>query len=82
MEDILRELLFRARLMMPDKLSAERLVEAVLHHAISQAERGMITGDVKEHLLVLLEEEHRTRGSLYIHEQAASGLACASRSTP
>ena len=66
MEEILWEMILSARLMMPDDSSAERLVEGVLHQAIFQAENDLLTGDVREHLRMLLNEEYRFRGNLYL----------------
>ena len=66
MEEILWEMILSARLMMPDHSSAERLVEGVLHQAIFQAENDLLTGDVREHLRMLLNEEYRFRGNLYL----------------
>lgn len=65
-EEILWEMILSARLMMPDHSSAERLVEGVLHQAIFQAENDMLTGDVGEHLRMLLNEEYRLHANLYL----------------
>lgn len=63
LENIVREMIFIARKMMPDQISAERLVEAVLHRAISQADNNAFEGDVGDRLKILLNEEYRLRAS-------------------
>ncbi|QDA36098.1 response regulator (plasmid) [Paracoccus liaowanqingii] len=66
-EDIVREMIKTARQMMPDHLSADRLVEGVLQRAIAQATSGTFTENSEEGLSRLLNEEYRCRAAQYLN---------------
>ncbi|TGN55599.1 response regulator [Paracoccus liaowanqingii] len=66
-EDIVREMIKTARQMMPDHLSADRLVEGALQQAIAQATNGTFTENIKEGLSRLLNEEYRFRAAQYLN---------------
>ena len=58
--DILLDMLAYARLTMPDKHSAERLVEAAMKTAIQQIEQGKVEPDLRTMLVGLLKREAGT----------------------
>jgi len=60
-ESVVREMLVQARRMMPDKASAERLVEAALKVAIETTERDDSPHKLKSWLMELLTREFQTR---------------------
>ena len=60
-------LLQRARYLLPDTASAERLVEATLLRAIAETEAGAPGERISAFLLSLLEDEFRQRGRLYLN---------------
>lgn len=65
-ETIVLDMIRRARGIMPDKASADRLVEAALLRAIAETRECGMDNDVRARLMDLLEDEHRQRGRLYL----------------
>lgn len=67
-EAVVIEMLCRARDMMPDEASAERLVEGALMRAITEAHQDEPKGDdIRARLFALLQDEYRQRGRLRLH---------------
>ncbi|WP_265502460.1 response regulator [Paracoccus beibuensis] len=64
---VVLKVLERARGMMPDGGSAERMVEAVLVEAIAEAERGRRPDDLRAWLMTLLDREFAQRGRMHLH---------------
>jgi DNA-binding LytR/AlgR family response regulator len=62
MEAVVIEMIRRARHLMPDEASADRLVEGALLQAIAKTGKGRMEGDVRAQLLTLLDNEYRQRG--------------------
>lgn len=67
MEVVVLHVLERARSIMPDEGSADRLVESVLVQAIKEAEQGGRPEDLRGWLMTLLDREHSQRGKLHLH---------------
>nr|CRY94422.1 hypothetical protein [uncultured prokaryote] len=59
MEAVVRDIIRRSRIIMPDLTSADRLVEAVLLRAIAESKEGPFQGDIRSRLMDMLTEEHR-----------------------
>lgn len=66
-ETIVIEMIRRARGIMPDQASADRLVEATLLRAIAETRESRMDGDIRARLLNLLDEEYRQRSKLHLH---------------
>lgn len=64
MEAIVIEMIRRARDLMPDEASADRIVERALLQAIAETKDGQMEGDIHARLLSLLDDEYRQRGKL------------------
>ena len=60
MESIVRDVIRRSCVLMPDRASADRLTEAVLMRAIVENSKGRLT-DLRLQLMGMLDEEHRLR---------------------
>lgn len=67
MEAVVMQVLDRARVISRDSDAAERMVEAVLHRAIAEAEKGGRPEDLQRWLMSLLEKEYMERGKLHMH---------------
>ncbi|WP_372013275.1 response regulator receiver protein [Tistrella mobilis] len=68
LEAVVSGLLQRARTLLPDPGAAERLVEATLRRAITEARSGRAgSPDPAAWLHAALEDEFRRRGRLYLH---------------
>lgn len=67
LDAVVIEMLRRARRLMPDESSAERLVEAVLLRAIAEAGARLQGPAMRPWLLSLLQDEHRQRGRIHLH---------------
>lgn len=65
-EAVVIEMMHRARRMMPDEASVERLVEGALIRAIREQGEGSAPQDVRGWLLHLLDSEHRERGCVHL----------------
>lgn len=65
-EMVVIEMMHLARSMMPDKASAERLVEAALVRAIREQGEGTVPPDARGWLLHLLNREHQERGRIHL----------------
>ena len=61
METVVRDVIRRSCVLMPDRASADRLTEAVLMRAIAENSKGRLT-DPRLQLMGMLDEEHRLRG--------------------
>ena len=61
MEAVVRDMIRRSCVLMPDRASAERLIEAVLLRAIAGNCKGQLM-DFRLQLMGMLDEEHRLRG--------------------
>ena len=67
-EAVVIEMICRAREMMPDEASAERLVEGALMRAITEAPQDEPKGDdIRARLFALFQDEYRQRGRLRLH---------------
>lgn len=64
---ITRDLLAEACRLMPDRPSAERLVEAALRAAIGKKQRGEGEADLRPWLSRLMEQEYRYRRRNHLH---------------
>lgn len=64
MEAIVIEMMRRARHLIPDKASADRLVEGALLRAIAETGQGRMEGDVRAQLLTFLDNEYCQRAKL------------------
>lgn len=60
METVVRDVIRRSSVLMPDRASADRLTEAVLLRAIAENTKGRLT-DLRLQLMGMLDEEHRLR---------------------
>ena len=60
METLVRDVIRRSCVLMPDRASADRLTEAVLMRAIVENSKGRLT-DLRLQLMNILDEEHRLR---------------------
>ncbi len=67
MEAIVLDMIHRACTLMPDRASADRLVEAALLRAIAETTRGRLRDDIQAQLMGLLDDEHRKRGKLFLN---------------
>lgn len=66
-EQVVAEVLRKARSRMRDAAAAERLVEAVLLRAIREQGRGAASTDLRGWLHHLLDVEHAERGRTHLH---------------
>lgn len=64
LEAIVIEMIRRARDLMPDAASADRIVEGALLRAIAETKDSRMEGDIRACLLSLLYDEYRQRGRL------------------
>lgn len=67
MEQIVLDMIRRSGGMMPDKASADRLVEAALLRAIAAKRRGGLPGDLRLQLMGLLDEEYLRHGRTHLN---------------
>jgi ActR/RegA family two-component response regulator len=67
MEATLLAMIHRSCALMPDRASADRLVETVLLRAIAERHDGRLGDNVHNRLLDMLNEEYRLRGKLFLH---------------
>ena len=65
-EIVVIEMLHRAREIMPDEPSVERMVEAVLLRAINEQAYGPVPRDLRGWLFHLLDIEYRERGKTHL----------------
>lgn len=66
METLVRDVIRRSSVLMPDRASADRLTEAVLLRAIAENSKGRLT-DVRLQLMGMLDEEHRLRAKRFLN---------------
>lgn len=67
LEDVVVEMMARARSIMPDEKAAERLVEAVLISTIARVEAGERMADIQAWLLTRLTRECTLRLHIHMH---------------
>ncbi|TGN62483.1 hypothetical protein E4L95_06575 [Paracoccus liaowanqingii] len=67
LDAVVIEMLRRARHLMPDDSSAERLVEGVLLRAIAEAGNRLQGPAMRSWLMTLLRDEHQQRGRFHLH---------------
>ena len=67
LEDVVIQMMIRARHAMPDESAAERLVEAVLRSAIARVEAGAQMADMHGWLLSRLDQECLLRHRIHMH---------------
>ena len=65
-ETVVRDVIRRSCVLMPDRASADRLTEAVLMRAIAENNKGRLT-DPRLQLMGMLDEEHRLRASRFLN---------------
>ena len=66
METLVRDVIRRSCVLMPDRASADRLTEAVLLRAIAENNKGRLT-DPRLQLMGMLDEEHRLRAKRFLN---------------
>lgn len=66
METLVRDVIRRSCVLMPDRASADRLTEAVLLRAIAENNKGRLT-DPRLQLMGMLDEEHRLRARRFLN---------------
>ena len=66
METLVRDVIRRSCVLMPDRASADRLTEAVLMRAIAENSKGRLT-DPRLQLMGMLDEEHRLRAKRFLN---------------
>ena len=66
MEAVIRDVIRRSCVLMPDRASADRLTEAVLLRAIAENAKSRFT-DFRLQLMGILDEEHRLRGRYFMN---------------
>ena len=66
MEAVIRDVIRRSCVLMPDRASADRLTEAVLLRAIAENAKSRFT-DFRLQLMGILDEEHRLRGRYFLN---------------
>ncbi len=66
MESIVRDVIRRSCVLMPDRASADRLTEAVLLRAVAEKNKGRLT-DLRLQLMGMLDEEHRLRARRFLN---------------
>ena len=66
MESIVRDVIRRSCVLMPDRASADRLTEAVLLRAVAEKNKGRLT-DLRLQLMGMLDEEHRLRAKRFLN---------------
>lgn len=62
MEVVVIEMIRRARGLLPDEASADRLVEGALLRAIAETKESGMEGDIRTRLLSVLDDEYCRRG--------------------
>ena len=67
LEAIVLDMIHRSCALMPDRASADRLVETVLLRAIAETKEGRFQGDIRPLLMDMLAEEHRLHGRRFLH---------------
>lgn len=67
LDAVVIEMLRRARRLMPDESSAERLVEGVLLRAIAETGNRLQGPSLRPWLMTLLHDEHQQRGRIHLH---------------
>ena len=67
LEAIVLDMIHRSCTIMPDRASADRLVETVLLRAIAETKEGRFQGDIRPLLMDMLAEEHRLHGRRFLH---------------
>lgn len=67
MEAIVLDMIHRACILMPDRASADRLVEAALLRAIAESTRGRLRDDMQGQLMGLVDDEYRRRGRAFLN---------------
>ena len=66
METVVRDVIRRSCVLMPDRASADRLTEAVLLRAIAENSQGRLT-DLRLQLMGMLDEEHRLHAKRFLN---------------
>lgn len=66
-EAVVLDMIHRSCVIMPDRASADRLVETVLLRAIAEAKGGQFEGDVRPRLMDMLEEEYRLNSRCFLN---------------
>lgn len=66
METVVRDVIRRSCVLMPDRASADRLTEAVLLRAVAENNKGRLT-DPRLQLMGMLDEEHRLRAKRFLN---------------
>lgn len=67
LEAIVLDMIHRSCTLMPDRASADRLVETVLLRAIAEAKEYRFKDDMRPRLMDMLDEEHRQRGRRFLN---------------
>ncbi len=67
LEAIVLDMIHRSCTIMPDRSSADRLVERVLLRAIAEAKECRFKDDMRPHLMDMLDEEYRQNGRLFLN---------------
>lgn len=67
MEAVVRDMIRRACVLMPDRASADRLVEAALLRAIAETVASRPGDDMRADMMALLDDEYRRRGRVLLH---------------
>lgn len=66
LEAVLIEMIRRSNQLMPEKQAADRLVEAAMRRAITEAREGRMGENVRIRLLDLLDDEYQQRGRVHL----------------
>ena len=67
LEAVLLDMIRRSCVMMPDRASADRLVETVLLRAIAEAKDCRFKDDMRPRLMDMLDEEYRQHGRRFLN---------------
>ena len=67
LEAIVLDMIHRSCALMPDRASADRLVEAVLLRAIAEAKDCRFKDDMRPRLMDMLDEEYRQHGRRFLN---------------
>lgn len=67
MEAVVLDMIRRSCTMMPDRASADRLVEKVLLRAIAEAKECQFKDDIRPRLMDILDEEYRQHGRRFLN---------------
>ena len=67
LEAIVLDMIHRSCTIMPDRASADRLVEAVLLRAIAEAKDCRFKDDMRPRLMDMLDEEYRQHGRRFLN---------------